>query len=165
MQTAAPIARMFSVSIVRGALFMFVRLMLVCAGAIALLIQPLHAQSFDKDDLRAFLDEDARFANVERFIVHSMSDPLAPLSFFEIAPVAMDIFESRSIITGAKLESSLYWTVAGGVSQQKNSRRLFEENRVVLHSGGLTGFDRGSPRDSIATLLEVSSAMMVEGHC
>jgi len=34
---------------------MILRLLLVCAGAIAFIMQPLHAQSFDKDDLRAFL--------------------------------------------------------------------------------------------------------------
>lgn len=116
-------------------------------------------------DLRQFLDESSEFDGISTLVVHSMSAPLAPLQFFEIAPIALNLFESNSVISGVKLESSLYWTRSGGVSRQENSRTLFEENRVVLHSGGLTAFRRGSDRDSIATLLEVSNDMLVEGHC
>ncbi len=116
-------------------------------------------------DLRGFLDESPMFDGITSFVVHSMSDRLAPLRFFEIAPLAMKLFESNSVISGVKLESSLYWTMAGGVKRQENSRTLFEENRVVLHSGGLTGFRRGCSRESIATLLEISTEMTAEGHC
>ena len=115
-------------------------------------------------DLRAFLDCSPQFKDIDSFVIHSMSNPLAPLRFFEVAPIAMTLFDSESVISGVKLESSLYWTTAGGVLRQENSRTLFEDNRVVLHSGGLTGFRRGSQREAISTLLEISDDMTTEGH-
>ncbi|MEP4901862.1 MAG: glycosyltransferase [Paracoccaceae bacterium] len=115
-------------------------------------------------DLRSYLDESSDFEGVDTFVVHSMNDLLAPLSFFEAAPIAMKLFESNSVISGIKLESSLYSTVRGGVERQDDSRVLFNEERPVLHSGGLTGFQRNENRNGIATLLEISNEMTVEAH-
>lgn len=115
-------------------------------------------------DLRTFLDQSAKFNQIRRFVVHSMSEPLAPLTFFEVAPLAMDLFESTSLISGEKLECSLYTTVAGGIVLKDNSRILYDEQKTIAHTGGLTAFDRSCPINEIGSLLEICRSMTTSGH-
>ena len=115
--------------------------------------------------LRLYLEKSVPLEGIRSFVVHSMNDQLAPLPFFEVAPLALELFESHSVISGVKLESSTYKTTAGGVTKVGASpRTFFETERMVLHAGGLTAFHRNSAENDVTTLLELSNDMLTDGH-
>ena len=115
--------------------------------------------------LKSFLLDDAQFAPIETFVIHSLNGKLAPFSFFEIAPYLPELFCSEGAISGIRLDSSIYTSRQGGVVKSSvSSRKMQEEGSSVLHAGGMTVFKRGGSEYGKTTLLELSHDMLNEDY-